>query len=149
MALLLTGLGALTLATTFNSSSIRLESSENVSNKAITLPALPGASDTAAYAPVTDRTIFTADRKDPVDDAAFSSTSNSPFSLVGVIVTNDRKWATVRHASDHEATTLSIGQAIDGWTVVNIKTNAVFLQSGSSKQVLRLADEKDAATKDK
>jgi hypothetical protein len=115
---------------------------------AIALPGLPdvGGENSSAYSSVTERPIFVASRKPPTGS---TSSVDSSFSLVGILLTDGKKLAAIRRTSDHEETTLSVGQSIDGWTIVDIKNGAVFLQSAESRQVLRLADDKNSGVKNK
>jgi hypothetical protein len=149
------GLGVLTCLTTFGPPARPQTNNGTTVTHPGAIPVLPAASAApSAYDPVTARPLFLATRKPPKAAPAKPVDYNAapaaaPFSLIGVVAIGGKNLATVRRKSDLEATTLTVGQTIDGWTVTNIAGNAVFMQSGDTGQVLRLADDKDNTTKTK
>jgi hypothetical protein len=62
------------------------------------------------------------------------------------MIVRGRKLVVVRRAGDKEATTLQVGQSINGWTIEDIRSHTVSLVSGDARQTLRLADDKNSSS---
>jgi type II secretory pathway component PulC len=108
------------------------------------------AGDPSLYSAVSDRTIFVSNRhlppaaivKDADEPGVAEVATNFPFTLLGVMITQDKKIAVIKRDGDTEIMSLQVGQSLDAWTIEDIKNNHIILQSGDDKKSLSLADEK-------
>jgi hypothetical protein len=147
------GLGLLLCFTSFISPRASAIKNPTPTDHPLSIPVVPSAAgaDPTGYATIDERPIFLATRRPPppavkpVDYSAAST--DAPVSLLGVLIMRGKKVATVLRKTDREAITLSVGQTIGPWTVTD--SNAVFMRSGDSGEVLRLADDKTNTTKTK
>jgi general secretion pathway protein N len=89
------------------------------------------------FAVVTERPLFSPDRKPPqhADDTAGAWSS---FVLAGVIITSASREALVLHGKPQTIAHIQEGQALEGWTVTSIYPDRVVFRDGLSEHELRL-----------
>ncbi|HEY3919306.1 MAG TPA: hypothetical protein VGL83_16065 [Stellaceae bacterium] len=105
-------------------------------------PAIPAAAAFAlppvqSFAVVTERPLFSPDRKPPqhADDSAGAWSS---FVLTGVIITPQSREALVLHGKPPTVAHVEEGQALEGWTVASIFPDHVVFRDGLDEHELKL-----------
>jgi hypothetical protein len=78
---------------------------------------------------------------------SFSGTSTTPpaVSLIGIIIDGARRIAMIRSTVSPVATSVSIGDAIEGWKVVQVDPDRIVLRSGSDNAEIRLTQNRSPA----
>lgn len=101
-----------------------------------TLPPLP------AYHAVTDRPVFTQNRKPPPaeDVASQPATNVSEFLLSGIIITESEKIALVTNARAGSLARYREGQVMGGWRLQSILQDRIVLERGAERQEIKLTD---------
>jgi general secretion pathway protein N len=89
------------------------------------------------FAVVTERPLFSPDRKPPqhADDTAGAWSS---FVLAGIIITSASREALVLHGKPQTIAHIQEGQALEGWTVTSIDPDRVVIRDGLSEHELKL-----------
>lgn len=95
-----------------------------------------------SFAVIDERPIFLAARKPPEDPDAPQEQAMAPppisFSLIGVLVSGSERLAIVKPSAGQEAVSLPAGAALDAWTVAEISSDWIRLESGKFEAELRL-----------
>lgn len=91
--------------------------------------------------PVFDRARapIAADTTTSIGSFSGSSTSPPAVSLVGIIIDGPRRIAMIRSSVAPVATSVSLGDSIQGWKVDEIDPDRIVLRSGSDKAEVRLS----------
>jgi hypothetical protein len=95
-----------------------------------------------SFAEVNARSVFERDRGPVASDSAgpVSGSSAEPpvATLIGVIIDGDRKLAMIRSSSSPVATSVAVGDSIEGWRVSEIDPDKIVLRSGTGSSVISL-----------
>ena len=89
------------------------------------------------FAVVTERPIFSPDRKPPQHSDDTAGTWSS-FVLAGIIITPQSREALVRHGKRQTIAHIQEGQALEGWTFTSIYPDRVVFRNGLNEHELRL-----------
>jgi general secretion pathway protein N len=93
-----------------------------------------------SFAAVTDRPLFSPDRRPLPQAAAESLGAWSSLILAGIIIAPDSRQALIVHGSPPTIVHLQEGQAVEGWTVHAILADRIVLVNGDDEHELRLLD---------
>ena len=114
---------------------------------ALSPPANPPFLTPAAYSSMArDNPLFHPDRRS-VENAALATgaetagpnaDSEPPFQLKGIVLTNGTARASLLNNSDGEIIWVDRGSVIDGWQLVQVRSNSVVLSRGEHRKSLRL-----------
>jgi len=91
--------------------------------------------------PVFDRARAPIAADTTVAIGTFSGSGTSPpaVALVGIIIDGDRRLAMIRSSVSPVATSVSLGDMIEGWKVARIDSDRIVLHSGSDNAEIRLS----------
>ena len=89
------------------------------------------------YAVVTERPLFSPDRKPPQHTAETAGAWSS-FVLAGIIITPQSREALIAHGKPQAIAHLQEGQALEGWTITSIYPDRVVFRDGVDEHELRL-----------
>lgn len=84
-------------------------------------------------------------RSTPTSEAVAASAmqpTKPNLELRGVVFAEDRRIAIVKHPQDGRAIEVSVGNQIDGWTIVEIQRRAIALHRDTSDLVLKMSEPK-------
>ena len=95
----------------------------------------------ASFAGVTERPLFSATRHPPPPQASQEAIKESgTLALEGVILSKAERLALISHGLPPTRSRVPEGQAVEGWTVVEIRPDGIVLQRDATRQELRLRD---------
>ncbi len=108
--------------------------------------AMPGE---AAFAVITQRPLFSPDRRPPQESAGGSATPVSdklpPLLLTGVVIADDDSVAIVEDGApgrqNEPGQVVRLGDSIQGWTVEEILPDRIVLTRGEDREELRLVED--------
>ncbi|MBI1733225.1 MAG: hypothetical protein HYR49_10745 [Gammaproteobacteria bacterium] len=99
------------------------------------------------YAAITERPLFSPDRKAQIATAAptagaaqlsAGTTDPAEMILTAVVITNERPLAILETARGKGVHKIAVGEAVNGWTLAEIQPEAVVLEKGSEVRTLEL-----------
>ncbi len=92
-----------------------------------------------AFDAINSRALFDP-RRQPIKSVNGPETSAPPpqITLLGVILSPDRRLAIVKSQSSPLALSIGVGETIEGWQVTAIEADRLVLHSGSSDDVIKL-----------
>jgi hypothetical protein len=110
--------------------------------------ALPVRAELSAAA---ERPLFNPNRKralaapaSPQQQAASTKPFRQPV-LLGVVGTSERRVALIKLPEEKDARRMRIGDSFDGWSISDIRTDAVIFRSGAIEHEIRLPSAKNNA----
>jgi type II secretory pathway component PulC len=87
----------------------------------------------AEFAVIHERPLFVPDRRPQPDEVAASTPVALPnLVLEGVVLTQGRSYAVLRHGMPPKVETLLEGATVEGWTIKDISAERITLESGAS-----------------
>jgi hypothetical protein len=112
----------------------------------------PGLADRALedFPEILERPVFTASRRPP-ERREQTAEPAQPLTVVisGILITPDSRMALVSPAKDQKPLRLRVGDAIQGWKVVEIDYRRVVIRRGTAERVLDLRIEAPAPAPDR
>ena len=105
----------------------------------------------AAYDAIVARPLFTVDRRPfvpPTEETEPVSLPPGPsveFELTAIVTSAAARMALLKTSSSAEVRKVTVGQAIDGWTLVEVREDGIVLRNGTDVRVLELATERAQA----
>jgi type II secretory pathway component PulC len=122
-------------------------SSQASTGSAWELESDPGLTDRALedFPEILERPVFTASRRPP-ERREQTVERAQPLTVVisGILITPDSRMALVSSAKDQKPLRLRVGDAIQGWKVVEIDYRRVVIRRGAAERVLDLRIEAPA-----
>ncbi len=109
--------------------------------QAVAAPRVFKLAPLASFAAVTDRPLFSPDRR----PAAAGETLGawSALSLAGIIVTPDSRAALIAHGNPPKLEHVQEGQAVDGWVVRSIEPDRIVVANGAEEHELRFLEKRE------
>jgi hypothetical protein len=116
-----------------------------MTDRTVTAPTLPvfRAPSSESFSDINSRPLFDRARRPitPTESTApLSSDGSSPpaASLVGVIIDGGTRLAMVRTPASPLATSVSVGDTVEGWRVTKIDPDRIVLHAGGNDEEIRL-----------
>lgn len=91
-----------------------------------------------SYREVVERPLFLRSRRPPPEERRGSVVQPSSFVLVGLIIVPDGRRALIQHGEPPRLQRVTVGQAIDGWSVESILADRIVVRQGDTEEELKL-----------
>jgi|GEM_PF-3998249 len=104
----------------------------------------------SAFKEVLERPLFSSDRQpekeELVDQEIVQKPARNPdFKLAGIVLSDEEKVALIKSRKEPKLKRVKIEENIDGWKLIEIKSNSVKLESGNHQITLDLTRKADPA----
>ncbi|MGH7034242.1 MAG: hypothetical protein ACREFL_10975, partial [Stellaceae bacterium] len=107
-------------------------------------PASPSMPPLQRFSAVTERPLFSPNRRPPAQASDDSESAWSSFALAGIVITPDSREALIRHGTPPSIAHLHEGQELEGWIVRSILPDRVVFAGGDTLHELRLTSKPSA-----
>ena len=101
-----------------------------------------------SYSEILERPIFRSSRRSPVETAPGSTDANqeapskifadSAFSLAGVIIIDDSRFALLRTTNTQSTQSVKVGDVVDGWRITRLTPSSAAMERGDDARTLQL-----------